>query len=126
VNPRPGLDSMTVKLFAGNYISTFTVVDFDMVEKSRPGTVPALLKPVLNGKKEIWVDVRLNAAEGVSTFSVEKAYFQSIRLPAFMVEKMINTIGARQKEQFDTSKPVPLPFALRRITTGDKVVMGEN
>lgn len=125
-NPRPGLDRLTVKFFPGNYISTFTVVDFDMVEQARPGTVPALLKPVLNGKKEVWVDVRLNAAGGVSTFSVEKAYFQSIRLPAFMVEKMINVVGARQKEKFDTSKPMPLPFRLQNIVTGDKTVAGEN
>lgn len=126
VNPRPGLDRLTVKFFPANYISTFTVVDFDMVEKARPGTVPALLKPVLNGKKEVWVDLRLNAANGFTTFSVEKAYFQSIRLPAFMVEKMINVVGSRQKEQFDTSKPVPLPFALKSVTTGDKSVSGEN
>lgn len=126
VNPRPGLDKLTVKFFPGNYVSTFTVIDFDMVEQARPGTVPLLLKPVLNGKKEVWIDVRLNAAGGVGTFSVEKAYFQSIRLPAFMVEKMINVVGARQKEKFDTSKPVPLPFGLRSLATGDKTVAGEN
>jgi len=126
VNPRPGLDKLTVKFFPGNYISTFTVVDFDMVEQARPGTVPTLLKPVLNGKKEVWVDLRLNAAGGFSTFTVEKAYFQSIRLPAFMVEKMINVVGSRQKEKFDTSKPVPLPFALKSVITTDKSVAGEN
>lgn len=126
VNPRPGLDRMTVKFFPGNYVSTFTVIDFDMVEQARPGTVPMLLKPVLSGKKEVWVDVRLNTSGGVGTFAVEKAYFQSIRLPAFMVEKMINVVGARQREKFDTSKPVPLPFGLRQIATGDKTVSGEN
>ena len=126
VNPRPGLERVTVKFFPGNYISTFTVIDFDMVEAARPGTVPVLLRPVLNGKKEVWVDLRMNAAGGVSTFTVEKAYFQSIRLPAFMVEKMINVVGSRQKEQFDTSKPMPLPFGLRSIVTGDKSVAGEN
>jgi hypothetical protein len=126
VNPRPGLDRLTVKFFPGNYISTFTVVDFDMVEKARPGTVPVLLKPVLNGKKEVWIDLRLNAAGGLGTFSVEKAYFQSIRLPAFMVEKMINVVGSRQKEKFDTSKPVPLPFRLQSVVTGDKSMAGEN
>ncbi len=126
VNPRPGLDRMTVKFFPGNYVSTFTVIDFDMVEQARPGTVPMLLKPVLSGKKEVWIDVRLNATGGFSTFSVEKAYFQSIRLPAFMVEKMINVVGARQKEKFDTSKPVPLPFGLKQVVTGDKTVSGQN
>jgi len=126
VNPRPGLAGMTVKFFPANYVSTFTVIDFDMVEQARPGTVPTLLKPVLNGKKEIWVDVRIAANGGVGTFSVEKAYFGSIRLPAFMVEKMIHVLGERQKEKFDLSKPVPLPFGLRSVVTGDKSVAGEN
>ena len=123
---RPGLDRLTVKFFPGNYVSTFTVIDFDMVEQARPGTVPVLLKPVLNGKKEVWIDVRVNAAGGVGTFSVEKAYFQSIRLPAFAVEKMINVVGSRQREKYDTSKPVPLPFGLRSIVFGDKTMSGEN
>ncbi len=126
LNPRPGLDKLTTKFFPGNYVSTFTVIDFDMVEKARPGTVPTILRPVLNGKKEVWIDVRLRAVDGFGTFSVEKAYFQSIRLPAFMVEKMINVVGARQREKFDTSKPVPLPFGLRSLVTGDKTVAGEN
>lgn len=126
VNPRPGLERLTVKFFPGNYVSTLTMIDFDMVEQARPGTVPLLLRPVLNGKKEVWIDLRLQAAGGVGTFSVEKAYFQSIRLPAFLVEKMINVVGARQKEKFDTSKPVPLPFGLQKVVTGDKSVAGEN
>ena len=126
VNPRPGLDRLSVKFFAANYVSTLTVVDFDMVEKARPGTIPGLLQPVLNGKKEIWVDLRFKATGGVITFSVEKAYFESIRLPAFLVEKMINVVGSRQAEKFDTSKPVPLPFLLQSVVTGDKTMAGEN
>jgi hypothetical protein len=125
-NPRPGLDRLTVKFFPQNYLSTFTVVDFDMVEKARPGTVPLLLKPVLSGKKAIWVDLRLNAGSGLGTFSVEKARFQNIPLPAFLVETAINVIGSRQKEKFDTSKPVPLPFGLRWITTSAQAVRGAN
>lgn len=125
-NPRPGLDRVTVKFFPANYVSMFTVIDFDMVEQARPGTVPVLLKPVLNGKKEVWIDLRVNANGGVGTFSVEKAYFQSIRLPAFLVEKMINVVGSRQRENYDTSKPVPLPFGLRTIAVSDKGMAGEN
>ncbi len=125
-NPRPGLDSLSIKLFPANYISTFTVIDFDAVEKWRPGTVPGLLKPVLHGKKAIWVDVRVNANNGQGTFAIEKAYFENIRLPAFMVEKMISVVASRQREKYDTSKPVPLPFGLQKIWTGEKAVAGEN
>src|SRR5579871_785215 len=50
---RPGIDSVTVKVFDHNYISTFTMVNFDAVESWKPGTIPAVLRPVLNGKKSV-------------------------------------------------------------------------
>jgi len=125
-NPRPGLQSVTVKIFPNNYYSTYTVIDFDAVERWKPGTIPALLKPVLSGKKSIWVDYRVQAQNGVVTFSVEKAYFGSIRLPAFFVQKMIQVVAARQPEHYDTTKPVPLPFGLRKVWTQEKLAGGEN
>ena len=124
--PRPGIRSVTAKVFAYNYISTFTVVDFDAIERWKPGTVPVLLRPVLNGKKAIWLDVRFQAKNGAATFSVEKAYFQSIRLPAFFVEKTIQMVAARQPERYDTKKPLPLPFGLKRVSTTKRLVTGEN
>ncbi len=124
--PRPGIRSVTVKVFAYNYISTFTMVDFDAIERWKPGTVPALLRTVLNGKKAIWLDVRFQATNGAATFSVEKAYFQQIRLPAFFVQKMIQIVAARQPEKYNTSKPLPLPFGLKQVSTKEHLVAGEN
>ena len=69
--PPPGLESVTVKAFPQNYISTYTVVDFDAVERWHPGTIPTLLKPVLNGKKSIWVDYRIQARNYQVSFSVK-------------------------------------------------------
>ncbi len=123
--PRPGLDAVTVKLFPSNYVSTFTVVDFDAVERWKPGTIPMLLRPVLSGRKSIWVDYRFHAWDGQATFSVEKAYFQNIRLPAVFVEKVIAIVAARQPEKYDTSKPVPLPFGLKKVWTHERLVQGE-
>src|SRR5215469_7564756 len=37
--PRPGLQSVTIKFFPNNYVSTYTVIDFDAVEKWKPGTI---------------------------------------------------------------------------------------
>jgi hypothetical protein len=124
--PRPGLDSVTVKVFPQNYISTYTVIDFDAVERWHPGTIPTLLKPVLNGKKSIWVDYRIQAQDYKVTFSVEKAYYGSIRLPAFFVNEMIKIVAARQPEKYDTSKPMPIPFGLRQVWTSDHVIQGQN
>ena len=124
--PRPGLESVTVKIFPANYISTFTVVDFDAVERWHSGTIPALLRPALNGKKSIWVDYRISAQDSKIGFSVEKAYFQNTRLPAFFVEKMIQSVAARQPEKYDTSKPLPIPFGLRQMWTSDHLIQGQN
>ena len=126
VTPRPGVDSVVVKIFPQNYVSTYTVVDFDAVERWRPGTIPAMLRPFLHGKQSIWVDYRFQVSGVHATFSVEKAYYDKLRLPAFFVEKMIQSVAARQPEKYDTSKPVPLPFGLRRLSTADHVIEGEN
>jgi len=124
--PRPGLDSTTVKIFGNNYVSTYSIVDFDAVEKWKPGTIPGILRPILSGRKSIWVDYRFQADNSKVTFSVEKAYYGSIRLPAFFVQEMIKIVAARQPEKYDTSKPLPLPFGLRKVWTEDQVVSGEN
>jgi hypothetical protein len=58
---------------------------------------------------------------------VEKAYYQDVRLPAFFVQKMIQIVAERQPEKYDTSKPLPLPFGLRRLwTTSQHQISGEN
>ncbi len=126
VNPRPGLDSMRVQFYPSNYVATLVTIDFDAVEKFRPGTVPMLLRPILNGKRAVQVDVRLQPANGATTFTVEKASFESVRIPAFVVEQMIAVVGSRQKEKYDTTKPVPLPFGLRTISTDLGKVSGAN
>ena len=126
VNPRPGLNAMRVQFYPSNYLATQVTVDFDAVERFRPGTVPMLLRPILNGKRAIQVDVRLQPQVGVTTFSVEKASFESVRIPAFVVEQMIAVVAARQAEKLDTTKPIPLPFGLQTIRTDLGKVSGAN
>jgi hypothetical protein len=72
------------------------------------------------------VDYRVETNAGLVTFTVEKARFEGIPLPAFFMQKIIEVVAARQPEHFDTSKPVPLPLGLQKVWTGDKMVMGEN
>jgi hypothetical protein len=124
--PRPGLESTTIKIFPQNYISTFAVVDFDAIEKWKPGTIPTLLRPVLRGKQSVWVDYRFGTENSTLKFSVEKAYFGSLRLPSFLVEKMIAIVASRQPEHYDTSKPLPLPFGLQQLWTEGQTLKGHN
>jgi hypothetical protein len=124
--PRPGLDSLTVKLFPKDYISTFSRIDFDAVERWHPGTIPTVLRPFLKGKKSIQIDCRIHAADSKITFTVEKARYEDMPLPAFFVEKMIQLVAARQPEKYDTSRPMPIPFGLSKIFTTEHVIQGSN
>ena len=124
--PRPGMQSVNIKIFPKNYVSTFMVVDFDALEQWKPGTIPKLLRPMLSGKKSVWIDYRFQANEGKGAITVEKAYYEDVRVPALVVEKMIEILAARQPEHYDTSKPLPLPFGLRQVWTTEHVVAGRN
>jgi hypothetical protein len=124
--PRPGLDSVTVKLFPKDYISAYARVDFDAIEQWSPGTIPTVLRPLLKGKKAVWIDCRVHAADSNLTFTVEKARYDDVPLPAFFVNKMIQIIAARQPEKYDTSKPMPLPFGLNKVWTEEHLLHGNN
>ncbi len=124
--PRPGVDSVTIKLFAKDYISTFTRVDFDALERWHPGTIPTVLRPFLKGKRSIWIDCRIHADGSNMTFTVEKARYEDMGLPAFFVNKLIQIVAARQPEKYDTSKPMPIPFGLQKVWTNEHIIQGTN
>ena len=124
--PRPGVDSVTVKFFPKDYISTFARVDFDAVERWRPGTIPTVLRPILKGKKAIWIDCRIHAEGSNLTFTVEKARYDDVPLPAFFAEKLIQIVAAQQPEKYDTSNPLPLPFGLVKVSTSEHVLQLHN
>jgi hypothetical protein len=124
--PRPGLDSITVKIFGQDYVSTLTRVDFDALERWRPGTIPKLLQPLLKGKKSISVDYRIHVDDSKLTFTVEKASYETQTLPSIFVDKLIQIVAARQPEKYDTTKPIPLPFGLRKVWTAEHTVQGRN
>lgn len=124
--PRPGIESVTVKIFPHNYVSTFTVVDFDALDRWNPGLIPIFLRPLLNGKKAIWLDYRFQIRNGRATFSIEKAYCGDVSLPPFFVRKLIQTVAALQPERFDTEQPLPLPLGIREIRTFKHAVAGHN
>ena len=114
--PRPGIERIEVKFFDENYISTSTTVDFDQVEKWNPGIVPETLRKVLKGKQTVDADFRLIPnGRGLALVIVEKAAFNNVRIPAVVVQKIMEVLGSRQPEKYDFSKPMTLPFGLQKV-----------
>lgn len=124
--PRPGVESVRVKFFPKNYVSSYMVVDLDKVNEWRPGTVPTMLQAVLKGKQGIQVDARFRTVNGGLLFDIEKASVNDVRVPAFVVQQILKVVAARQPQPYDLSKPVPLPNGVQRMWTGDKILYGEN
>ena len=122
--PRPGLDSITVKFFPHNYVSTVTVIDFDEIDSWSPGLVAGLLN--LKGKRALLIDMRFTIRDGQVTFNVEKGFYQDKKLSLYVAEKIVQAVGAQSPEGFTTGEEMPLPFGIRQVSTGEGFVEGEN
>ena len=118
-SPRPGIESIRVKFFPHNYLSTLTVIDFDAIARWAPGLVPELFG--LTGKKAIWIDLRFSMVNGMISYKVEKAFYQDKNLPLWLAEKIVQTVGAQQPENLG-GEEMRVPFALRRIETGEHYI----
>ena len=120
--PRPGVRSIHVEFTDGNYIATTVMADLDALERWKPGTIPGALRWVLNGTKSLRVDLRFRqSTDKLVGISVEKAYYQDVRIPALVVEEMMKILAARQPEHYDMNH-LMLPMGLRRMwTTGHSI-----
>lgn len=122
-SPRPGIDSVRVKFFPHNYVSIFTVIDFEAIDRWSPGLIPGFLN--LTGKRAIWIDLRFSVDNGTLLYKVEQAFYQNKSLPHWLAEKIIQTIGARQPENLGGTE-MPVPFGLRQIQTGEHYIEADN
>ena len=126
LGPRPGVESIKVKIFSNNYVTTLVRLDLDALEKKGAGAILAPFHLLLNGQKDLWLDFRFSVKDAQMTFTVEKAYYQNTQLPALFVTQLIRLAGTLQPEHFDMSKPVPLPFNLRSLRTEKGAILGSN
>jgi hypothetical protein len=124
--PRPGVKSIHVEFTDGNYIATTVMADLDAVERWKPGTIPGALRWALSGTKSLRVDLRFRqTTDKLVGLSVEKAYYQDLRIPALVVEQMMKILAARQPEHYDMNH-LKLPMGLRRMWTTGHTISGMN
>jgi hypothetical protein len=124
--PRPGIGAMTVALLPKNQVTSDVEIDFDAVQKWNPGIFPEILRPILSGKRSIHTDVKFESKDGFCSFSLKDA--QGPDGKAIMnkiMSAVLQALGSRQPESYDTAKPIPLPFGLKRIWTEKQLICGE-
>ena len=112
---RYGIKSVYVKLLGANYLAATTTIDFDKVKVDDQSLAVRMVRYLLSGERQIYVEGALNSAEGKGQFNLQKAYFGSVRLPVYFIDKVINYLGRRQNPPLDTSKPAALPYGLKKV-----------
>jgi hypothetical protein len=124
--PRPGITSMTVTLLPKNQISSDVEIDFDAVQKWNPGIFPEALRGFLTGKRTVHTEVKFEVKNGAISFDLKDATGPDGKaILNKVMTAVLQALGSRQPESYDTSKPIPLPFGLKRIWTDKQLICGE-
>src|ERR1051325_5303104 len=125
--PRPGINSMTVTLLPKNQISSDLEIDFDAVQKWSPGIFPEALRGFLTGKRTVHTEVKFEVKNGAVSFDLKDSTGPDGKaIVNKVMTAVLQALGSRQPESYDTSKPIPLPFGLKRIWTDKQLICGEN
>ena len=124
--PRPGISAMTVALLPQNQVSSDVEIDFDAVQKWNPGIFPEVLRGLLTGKRTIHTDLKFEIKNGAVSFELKDAMGPDGKaIVNKVMSAVLQALGSRQPESYDTSKPIPLPFGLKRIWTDKQLICGE-
>jgi hypothetical protein len=101
-------------------------IDFDAVQKWNPVIFPEILRGLLTGKRTIHADLTFEVKNGLCSFELKDAMGPDGKaLVNKMMSAVLQALGSRQPESYDTAKPIPLPFGLKRIWTGKQSIYGE-
>jgi hypothetical protein len=124
--PRPGLKGLRVTLQAHNQIVFEPEVDFATIAPWFSGAVPDALKAFLGGGQSVRLTVDFESRDGAVTLKWKDAVLPGSKaISASVFAAFLQTLGSRQPEAFDITKPIPLPFGLKRIWTEKQTLGGE-
>jgi hypothetical protein len=123
--PRPGIDAVHVSLLPENQMAVEVKIDFDAIWKWN-SSMPAALHSLFKGKQTMRLNLEFAVHDGRVTLMWKDA-----RAPnggAVLngaVAGLLQVIGAHQPEGYDPTRPIPLPYGLKRIWTNKQVFGGE-
>jgi len=124
--PRPGITAMTVALLPRNEISVMAEIDFSTLTQWNAEILPEPLRAALSGKRVVQMNAHFESAHGTFTFSLKDVHGPDGKLlENKIMAGLLQAIGAHQPESYDASRPISLPFGLKRVWTEKQSVLGE-
>jgi hypothetical protein len=123
--PRTGIGKASLTLTSKNEIAADIEIDFDALAGA-DDLIPENFRQVLRGRQKLRITARFTAANGFLSFTVTNASGpQGVPIPQKVIADVLQSLGRLQPESFDTSKPIPLPYGLKRVWVEKRMVCGE-
>jgi hypothetical protein len=125
VRPRPGIRKVSVHIDADDGFSVRAVMDFAAIVKWHAWILPQAVKETASSEPVVEMDVKFSAHDGFGTFQLKRVQGLGGALSPEVAMWVIQAISLHQPEYYDTMRPIPLPFGLKRIWTGPGSVSGD-
>jgi len=124
--PRPGLGAIAVTFLSQNEVSIAFEVDFDSLGQWTVSKIPDRLRPVLAGKPAMRMNVQFDASNGLLSTTFKGGVGpDGSPLPPGIALSLLQALELRQPESVDASKPIPLPYGLKRVWINKRSICGE-
>ena len=111
---RKGLESISVRLKQGSFVTVVTV-NMDEVQFKEQSLTASLLSGLLRGAHTLEVEGQLQVQEGVGKYQVQQASLDGIALPASVMEIVVSTLGRQQDPPLDLAEPFPMPYGISTV-----------
>jgi hypothetical protein len=112
-NPRPGIESASVRFQPGNRIGVDAVLNLDVVAAH----LPKENRSGLAGAQPAKIDLKFQTSDGKVTLTCERFLLSDKPLSAQLASAIVRVLGSLQPERYNTTQPIPLPYGLKRLTT---------
>ena len=110
----PSLKNLAVVL-EDNHALVTADIDFDHLNDDSSTLLPKIIAIMFSGVHTITAHGKITSGNGQGMFEVDKANFDKLSIPVYMVKEIIAAVGLRQPHPIDLTKSSPLPFDLDRL-----------
>ena len=110
----PSLKSLMVTL-EDNHALVTADIDFDHLNADSSTLLPKLIAIMFSGIHTITAHGKITSGNGRGMFEVDKASFDKLSIPAYLMKEIIAAVGLRQPHPLDPTKSSALPFDLDRL-----------
>ncbi len=125
---RVGISGVRVKFLPNNELNVAlsSTVDFESIQK-RSEVTPVLPAPMLSALRDVQIHLKFEAEEGSLRFTLPGGTCRGWvgAFPKALMDAVIQFIGERQRERYNTRQPIPLPFGVQRVWTEPQVLAAE-